>query len=58
MFRMAPVEHDSLPASEVVLKPFSDMKMVEKALELPLVSDTLSELGRVTHSLRLGVIHL
>eukprot|EP00088_Acartia_fossae_P030059 TRINITY_DN30_c0_g1_i2.p1 TRINITY_DN30_c0_g1~~TRINITY_DN30_c0_g1_i2.p1 ORF type:complete len:376 (-),score=180.72 TRINITY_DN30_c0_g1_i2:70-1197(-) len=53
---MPPVEVNTIPASdlsksELSMKTLTDLKMIEKAKELPVVVDTLSELEKVKNSL-------
>ena len=53
-FSMPPVELNTVPVSEVSRQTFSDLKLVDKAMEIPVVSDTVSELEKVKNSLRLA----
>ena len=50
---MPPVELNTIPTSEVSRQSFADLKLVEKAMDIPVVSDTFSELEKVKNSLRL-----
>ena len=49
---MPPVELNTVPVSEVSRQTFSDLKLVDKAMEIPVVSDTFSELEKVKNTLR------
>ena len=49
---MPPVELNTFPVSEVSRQTFSDLKLVDKAMEIPVVSDTVSELEKVKNTLR------
>jgi len=48
---MPPVELNTVPVSEVSRQTFSDLKLVDKAMEIPVVSDTFSELEKVKNTL-------
>merc|ERR1712025_237024 len=45
-FKMAPVEIDHVPRS--IIAPVKNMKVVDKAMSLPLVSSAYNEVTRVT----------